>query len=559
MTHEECLNQINDRQDYYVNEMYKKLCDKNQDMYREITLESPTGTGKTHMIAKLINKLPDYYFIITSPSRSSLDEQTRDKLNKLCLYGNFIVYGDRQLTKVSKLTTADIINNLPSNKSLIWVRDESHLATKSFYNAFNGCKFKKIIQVSATPREEGGGVRIKCNFTDTLMLRTPKVSYGSSIYDALKKLKEIKGYCNNIDNYNPCAIFYMPSKENTNDIIRISDEFGFRYINISDKGCTDDYNYNIDELCKDDNEYDVIIAKMKLSEGIDIRRAQVAFFANDAKSSTFIQRLGRIRRNALIYRDDIDIFSDTYTDIFNVTKYCYAYVKAADHIYEKNYSTQSNDYRVGSYDVISVEELNVDNGALEISVKNGRLVNGLQVAELEGESGVFHVVKGDSGFNEIIENINYYDKHVCSIPQYKLDGYKTKLVETFAPKYEKMIIPCTIPASTPAYFYVREDDKFRRYNACSFSAKWSTCFVKYVGEASPYYNIRYQVPYKIVSEPDIHAKVYTNKDLTTKDVTDILNMSMHMNDEVSVSYCKCIEIDATRKQTFISMPTYKKK
>lgn len=555
MTHEECFNQINERQNYYVDKMYQMICDKN-DILREITLESPTGTGKTHMIAKLINKLPDYYFVITSPSRSGLNGQTANKLTELCIYNNFKVYGDRQLTKNSKLTKADIINGLPSNKPLIWIRDESHLATKSFYGAFEHINFKKKIHVSATPRE-GGGAHIKCNFVDTLMLRTPKVSYDSTVQDALDKLKEIKECCNNIDKYNPCAIFYVTYKPDIANIIRISNEYGFKYINISDKDCTDDYNYDIDELCKDDNEYDVIITKMKLSEGIDIRRAQVAFFANEANPTTFIQRLGRIKRNALIYRDDIDIFSDKYIDVFNTTKYCYAFVKTDEEIYEKNYNSELSDYRVNNYDVISVEELNTDNGVLEISVKNGRLVNGLQIAELEGESGVFHVAKGESGFNEILENINYYDEHTYSIPQHEFKGHKTKLVKTYVPEYAKMKIPCIVPTTISPYFYVRKDDKFYKYDARSFKVnKWSTCFVKYNSEKSFYYNIRYQVPYKIVDKPDPHANIYANKDLTTKDVTDILNMHRHL--EVDVSYYKSIEIDTTYKQMFINTPIYEK-
>ena len=85
--------------------------EKLEILYEYVLTKKPSlafGASKTQNLnstdkkyfAKLINKLPDYYFVITSPSRSGLNGQTANKLTELCIYNNFKVYGKHFLIQL---------------------------------------------------------------------------------------------------------------------------------------------------------------------------------------------------------------------------------------------------------------------------------------------------------------------------------------------------------------------------------------------------------------------------------------------------------------------------
>lgn len=82
MTRAEWVKVIDERQNMYV----KQLADiiKQNSLRKEIFFNSPTGTGKTVMIAKLINLLneEEYFFIITTLSRGGLNHQVETKNDK---------------------------------------------------------------------------------------------------------------------------------------------------------------------------------------------------------------------------------------------------------------------------------------------------------------------------------------------------------------------------------------------------------------------------------------------------------------------------------------------
>ncbi|MCR5775912.1 MAG: hypothetical protein K6G84_00660, partial [Lachnospiraceae bacterium] len=52
---------------------------------KAINFTSPTGTGKTKMMSKLIDRLPEYYYIITTLSKGQLNRQIRDSLFKIVI------------------------------------------------------------------------------------------------------------------------------------------------------------------------------------------------------------------------------------------------------------------------------------------------------------------------------------------------------------------------------------------------------------------------------------------------------------------------------------------
>lgn len=402
MTKEEAFRDINEIQDYYVDELIKRINSKN-DVMKQINFTSPTGTGKTKMMSKLINKFPNYYFIITTLSKGQLNYQVRMNLEEDCINDNFEVYGTADFRINSILQANDIIKRIPNDKKCIWLRDEGHIATNRYDEVLLE-KCYKVINFSATNKYDD----IKCNFTSTMMLRTVKQDCGTP-EDAIEKLLEIKKNHIMVKNYNPCAIFRC-IKGDVNlhkKILTLCKQNKLKCIDLNDD------SYIMKELCEDDNEYDVIINKMKLVEGIDIRRAHVVYMDSQPDNDvTTIQTIGRCRRNALLYRNDIDIFSPSNANLLKNTRECYAFYN----VEKMNISTDENGELCYAFcDKISCESLKPHS---RIYVNNGQLMNGLTVIELENLTGYFDIeIDKKTGFNIVKPiNNNFYKKKVLSIP-----------------------------------------------------------------------------------------------------------------------------------------------
>lgn len=154
ITKKEAFKEINDTQDYYINELIEKLNDKELDYLKEINFSSPTGTGKTNMMALLIKKMPDYFFLVTTLSKGQLNVQVENKLKSLCKdHNNFKVYGVASFTSNTKLQAEDILNILPKDDTkVIWLRDEGHINTNKWSNLLTE-KCDKIVNFSATNKE----------------------------------------------------------------------------------------------------------------------------------------------------------------------------------------------------------------------------------------------------------------------------------------------------------------------------------------------------------------------------------------------------------------------
>jgi len=392
MTKKEAFKEINETQNYYINELIDKINNNTEDYMKVINFQSPTGTGKTKMMAKLINLMPDVFFVITTLSKGQLDRQISTSIQHDCANDNFVVYGCQQYTISSKLQANDILNLIPKNTNFIWIRDEGHINTNRWENLLKDKAFKTI-NFTATP----DNADIKCNFANTMMLRTVHQSTGTP-EDAIKKLLEVKQQHINVLNYNPCAIFRCIDDNLTNIVITLCQEYKLRYINITEE------NFNMSDLCQDDNSYDVIINKFKIVEGIDIRRAHVLFLDNQpSNNKTTIQLIGRCRRNALLYRDDIDIFNSKNEKLLENTRQCFVYYNVAQmHIDED----EDGELVSAFCDTISVEQLKTDS---VIKVKKGILPNGLKIIELDGVTGTFKVLKDKkTGFNIINPESDFY-------------------------------------------------------------------------------------------------------------------------------------------------------
>ena len=420
---EQEVKTINSIQDKYINELIE-FCTTHPER-EEINFNSPTGTGKTKMISKLINSTwgQQRFFIVTSLSRGGLNKQIKESLDKDCKFNNFLVHGVSEMTANTHFQMSDLYDEIKSlnagNKPIVWIRDEAHINTNVWSRALLG-KPEYIINFSATNEF----CDIQCDFDSTSILRTVAINTGSPA-QALDKLLEVKKEHANIKNYNPCAIFRCINNETLHDdIVNQSESRGLKWIDLNEQ------DYDIRNLCKDDNSYDVIINKMKIVEGIDLRRAHVIYLGNvPDNNATIIQLIGRIRRNALLWRDDIDIFNPSNANLLSLTRQCYAYYNAEENKKEdcaERFKSIYRDYRP----VRDFKE------GTSLIVKNGYLVsNGYFVPELKGETGSFEV-KTDTtyGFKYAHPIGEYYKKSIVQVGGKPQHGYEVVQTELWGNK-----------------------------------------------------------------------------------------------------------------------------
>lgn len=404
MTREEAFAEINQTQEYYIQQLIDLMNNPNYTTMKSLNFQSATGTGKTNMMSLLINKFPDYYFIITTLSKGQLHIQIRDNLKKLSLYDNFYVYGSADYKINSRLDADDIIGKIPDGKKCIWLRDEGHIKTNRWDALLENVCYK-VINFSAT----NDYADVQCNFAHTMMLRTVNQTVGTP-EDAIQKLLEVKQQHSKVPNYNPCAIFRCVGGDANlyQMIVSLCNAYGLKYTDLSED------EYVMADLCRDDNEYDVLINKFKIVEGIDIRRAHILYMDNQPNNNkTTIQVIGRCRRNALLYRDDIDILAEENRDLLETTRECYVYYNVEK---MKIDTDENGELQMAFCNIISCQELKPN---ITISVKNGQLSNGLFVIELEGLTGKFTIeVDKDTGFNVVTPITKFYDTEDKSTDDY---------------------------------------------------------------------------------------------------------------------------------------------
>lgn len=394
MNKKEAIQEINETQDFYVEKLINIIlgADKRFEDLKEIDFTSPTGTGKTVMVAKLINRLPNHFFFITSLSKGQLRHQVENKIKSLCLGNNFVVFGLNEYTKNTILQEKDILDLLPNNKEIIWIRDEGHIATNRWQEILRN-RSSHIINFSATNKSNNG---IQCNFSHTMMLRTVSQNSGTP-EDALDQLLEVKNVHRNITGYNPCALFRIIHNENLERVIKGCENRNLKYINITDE------TYDMSDICEDDNSYDVIINKFKITEGIDLKRCHVIYMdSKPSNEATVVQLIGRARRNALFWRNDIDILSKENFDLLAETRRCFVFYNIPET------EVAQNDFGELTYslcDTISVEALKPN---IKIRVVNGQLPNGLYVLELAGKNGTYEISYDEEMGANIVSNEDFY-------------------------------------------------------------------------------------------------------------------------------------------------------
>lgn len=401
MDKKEQIKLINAIQNSYVEQLEKIIKRKveTKDEFYEINFGSKTGTGKSIMITKLLNNCSDLFFMITTLSRGGLNQQLKRTLEEKSIHSNFVCYGSCDLTANTRKDAEDIWNEIleknSNNKPIIWLRDEGHIKTNVFSTAFKK-KVSVIVNISATNINQND---IDCNFTDTIMLRHPKLYTMAHFDDAINKLLEVKEQHKKVKNYNPCMVVRCLDENISKDLRKSAEAKGLKCIDLNDD------NFKMLDICDDDSEYDVIINKMKIIEGVDIRRCHVIYIQNNiGKDSTNIQLVGRSRRNALLWRDDIDIFSKENEELLKQTLISYIYYNN-----DKGLSQDSNgEFLSVCCNIISVESLRPNS---VISVQNGYLTNGYQVYELIGQTGDFEIdTDAETGFNYVKNLSEIYEE-----------------------------------------------------------------------------------------------------------------------------------------------------
>ena len=396
MNKNEAIKEINDTQDFYVKKLIDIILgvDKRFENLNEIDFTSPTGTGKTVMVAKLINSLQDHFFFITSLSKGQLRYQIERRIKSLCPKNNYAVFGLNDFTKNTILQSKDIIKILPNDKPIIWIRDEGHIATNRWQEVLRA-RSKCIINFSATNKSNNG---IQCNFSHTMMLRTVSQN-GGTPEEALDQLIHVKRIHENVTGYNPCALFRIIHDENLPRVIDGCEKRGLSYINITNE------DYDMSDICEDDNCYDVIINKFKITEGIDLKRCHVIYMdSKPSNEATVVQLIGRARRNALFWRNDIDILEKANARLLSETRRCFVFYNIPETEVAQN---EFGELSFSLCDTVSVEALKPN---IKIHVTNGQLDNGLYVLELLGKNGTFSVTRDESLEVNVVSNPEFYEK-----------------------------------------------------------------------------------------------------------------------------------------------------
>ncbi len=338
------LHEAKDLQNRAVTELEAAL---KQDK-KEYTFRAPTGSGKTYMMADLMNRIlgvqHNVVFLVSSLSKSELAEQNYNEFCKLSRNGTFPtlnpylinsetsgegslyiptdynvyvlprdLYKEKSRLKDEgtfqnflRTITGDLFEN-QAGKTIYVIKDECHIATTNL----DGLKkyFSKIINFSATPQLSRGqlpDVEITNAAAEEAKL-IKQVAFqpeSDSLDAALDRFEEINGSYINQLQVNPCFIIQISNKEKADEelantifpTLNNTKHQDLKWVYItgdkSGKGCqTNDSGLKKLPVAKwkeymrpKASSISVIIFKMVISEGWDIPRACMLYQIRDTKS-----------------------------------------------------------------------------------------------------------------------------------------------------------------------------------------------------------------------------------------------------------------------------------
>ena len=343
-------------QEKAVSQLYEKLNIKD-----ELTFRAPTGSGKTHMMADLMDRVlekeTDVVFLVSSLSKGDLARQNYEKFCQYSADGEFShikpylisseIAGEERLfiptafnvyllprdlykqggrlmqgameSFLQNMTFAEAFGG--HGKTFYLIKDECHIATNNLDN-LSKTYFSKIINFSATPQlKRGQNPDVEISDDEAVQAKLIKhIELGddsASVADAIEKYESIKESYRNLLGVNPCLIIQISNKDKAdfewNNIIlpelNKSEHQDLKWMLIVDdpKKCETNDVFKAKKIpvtkwkdyAKDNAAtIDIIIFKMVISEGWDIPRACMLYQIRDTKSKQLDEQvMGRVRRN----------------------------------------------------------------------------------------------------------------------------------------------------------------------------------------------------------------------------------------------------------------------
>lgn len=222
-----------------------------------VTFKSPTGSGKTHMMADLMNRVlmeeADVVFIVSTLSKGNLGQQNYDKFLEYQRNGEFSklkpylistdISGEERLYiptdynvyvlprdlykengRLMRGTMAEFLKSITagiygdtSNKRIYVIKDECHQATNNL-DELKSLYFSKTINISATPKLSRGqmpDVEItEAQAIDAKLIKNVELCEDKvDISVAIEKFEAIKEKYRNLLGVNPCLIIQISNKD----------------------------------------------------------------------------------------------------------------------------------------------------------------------------------------------------------------------------------------------------------------------------------------------------------------------------------------------------------
>ena len=323
---------------------------------KSLVFKAPTGSGKTYMIADLMNRVlaqdKDVVFLVSSLSKGNLAQQNHEKFES---YGstfthlnpyliNSEISGEEQLYVPTEynvyslplslykkggrlmqgsltlffqtLTNGRIANGL--DKKIVLIKDECHIATNNLDDIPEGF-ISRIIDVSATPKlTRGQYPDVEISNEEAMQAKLIKtVEWGeddAKLDDAIAKFENVKEEYRNLLGVNPCLIIQISNKDKAdeeleNEIFPALNKTDLKWMLIVNdpKKCDTNDSMKAKKLPVDKwkkyakentSTIDVIIFKLTISEGWDIPRACMLYQIRDSQSKQLDEQvMGRVRRN----------------------------------------------------------------------------------------------------------------------------------------------------------------------------------------------------------------------------------------------------------------------
>lgn len=250
------LQEVIDLHNEAVSSLIEKIREK-----KNVTFKSPTGSGKTHMMADLMNRIlserDDIVFIVSTLSKGNLGQQNYEKFIEYQQHGDFpmlkpyiistslsgeeslyiptdynVYVLPRDLYKEGGILkhgpmdnflreiTANIFGS-GLNKQIYVIKDECHQATNNL-DELAKSYFAKTINISATPKLSRGQVP-DVEITEEQAINAKLIKKVELCEDevdvsvAIDKFEEIKEKYRNLLGVNPCLIVQISNKDKADE------------------------------------------------------------------------------------------------------------------------------------------------------------------------------------------------------------------------------------------------------------------------------------------------------------------------------------------------------